>query len=146
MREFVDGTNKDLPDRKPLEDFIRKKAELDENADLVKFADDYLTKRLTPKPKQTKVESKKAELKETKPDVMTLSGMGEPTLAKNIGEAIEVIRELTDLPIAILTNSSLMYQKEVRNALLKLDIIYDDPQFNYEEKYSQIYYWNSTIS
>jgi hypothetical protein len=29
---------------------------------------------------------------------------------------------------------------------LKLDIIYDDPQFNYEEKYSQIYYWNSTIS
>jgi hypothetical protein len=29
---------------------------------------------------------------------------------------------------------------------LKLDIIYDDPQFNYQEKYSQIYYWNSTIS
>jgi hypothetical protein len=29
---------------------------------------------------------------------------------------------------------------------LKLDIIYDDPQFNYEEKYAQIYYWNSTIS
>jgi len=29
---------------------------------------------------------------------------------------------------------------------LKLDIIYDDPQFNYEEKYSQIYYWNSTIN
>jgi hypothetical protein len=29
---------------------------------------------------------------------------------------------------------------------LKLDIIYDDPQFNFEEKYSQIYFWNSTIS
>jgi hypothetical protein len=29
---------------------------------------------------------------------------------------------------------------------LKLDIIYDDPQFNYEKKYSQVYYWNSTIS
>ena len=29
---------------------------------------------------------------------------------------------------------------------LKLDIIYDDPQFNYKEKYSQIYYWNSTIN
>jgi len=29
---------------------------------------------------------------------------------------------------------------------LKLDIIYDDPRFNFEEKYSQIYYWNSTIS
>jgi hypothetical protein len=29
---------------------------------------------------------------------------------------------------------------------LKLDIIFDDPQFNYEEKYSEIYLWNSTIS
>src|SRR4030042_4890598 len=29
---------------------------------------------------------------------------------------------------------------------LALDIIYDDPQFNYEEKYSQIYFWNSTIT
>ncbi len=29
---------------------------------------------------------------------------------------------------------------------LKLDIIYDDPQFNYEEKYSEIYLWNSTVS
>jgi hypothetical protein len=27
---------------------------------------------------------------------------------------------------------------------LKLDIIYDDPQFNYTEKYSEIYYWNSS--
>jgi len=26
----------------------------------------------------------------------------------------------------------------------KLDIIYDDPQFNYTEKYSKIYFWNST--
>jgi len=29
---------------------------------------------------------------------------------------------------------------------LKLDIIYDDPQFNFEEKYSEIYFWNSTIT
>jgi len=28
---------------------------------------------------------------------------------------------------------------------LKLDIIYDDPQFSYQEMYEQIYYWNSTI-
>jgi hypothetical protein len=26
----------------------------------------------------------------------------------------------------------------------KLDIIYDDPQFNFTEKYSKIYYWNGT--
>ena len=28
---------------------------------------------------------------------------------------------------------------------LKLDIIYDDPYFNYTEKYSKIFYWNSTF-
>lgn len=28
---------------------------------------------------------------------------------------------------------------------LKLDIIYDDPKFNYNKKYSTIYLWNSTI-
>jgi hypothetical protein len=29
---------------------------------------------------------------------------------------------------------------------IKLDIIYEDPQFNFTEKYSQIFYWNSTIN
>jgi hypothetical protein len=29
---------------------------------------------------------------------------------------------------------------------LKLDIVYDDPQFDFEGKYSQIYFWNSTIT
>lgn len=29
---------------------------------------------------------------------------------------------------------------------LKLDIIYDDPRFDFEEKYSKIYFWNSTIA
>jgi hypothetical protein len=29
---------------------------------------------------------------------------------------------------------------------LKLDIIYDDPRFNYQGMYTQIYFWNSTIA
>ena len=29
---------------------------------------------------------------------------------------------------------------------LKLDIIYDDPRFNFKEKYSKIHFWNSTIN
>lgn len=62
-------------------------------------------------------------LKETKPDVITLSGTGEPTLAKNIDETIEVIRNISDLPIAILTNSTLLYDKDVQEALKKIDII-----------------------
>jgi len=36
--------------------------------------------------------------------------------------------------------------KLIKEYGLKLDIIYDDPQFNFTEKYSKIYFWNSTIS
>jgi len=56
-------------------------------------------------------------------DVITFSGMGEPTLASNMDEAITVIRELSDLPIALLTNSSLLYDQQVQDNLNKIDII-----------------------
>ena len=36
--------------------------------------------------------------------------------------------------------------KLIKKYGLKLDIIYDDPKFNFTEKYSEIYFWNSTIS
>lgn len=65
----------------------------------------------------------KNALKKISPDVITLSGTGEPTLAKNMDEAIQMIRELSDLPLAILTNSSLFYDSSVRESLCKLDII-----------------------
>jgi wyosine [tRNA(Phe)-imidazoG37] synthetase (radical SAM superfamily) len=58
-----------------------------------------------------------------KADVITLSGTGEPTLAKNLGRIINIIRENADLPIAILTNSSLIQRRDVQNDLKKLDIV-----------------------
>jgi len=45
--------------------------------------------------------------------------------------------------------TTLIIGKNMRTLLnlygLKLDIIYDDPQFSYQEIYRQMYYWNSTI-
>jgi wyosine [tRNA(Phe)-imidazoG37] synthetase (radical SAM superfamily) len=71
------------------------------------------------------IEKMKAELKsvlaKTSPDVITFSGMGEPTLAKNLASAIDTVREITSLPLTILTNSSLMSLKEIRIDLAKLD-------------------------
>ena len=69
------------------------------------------------------VEEAKKALKESKPDVLTFSGSGEPTLATNIGKIYEEIKKTTSLPFAILTNSTLFYDKEVQNDLKKLDII-----------------------
>ena len=68
-------------------------------------------------------EELKNALKKTSPDVVTLSGTGEPTLAKNIDDVIQIIRELSDLPLAVLTNSSLFYDSSLRESLCKLDII-----------------------
>ena len=62
-------------------------------------------------------------LKATTPDVITFSGTGEPTLAENMDLAIKTIRKITNIPLAILTNSSLMNRKDIRNTLSKLDIV-----------------------
>ncbi|HPA85195.1 MAG TPA: radical SAM protein, partial [Deltaproteobacteria bacterium] len=40
------------------------------------------------------------------PDYITLAGSGEPTLYSRIGELIEKIRSMTDIPVAVLTNGS----------------------------------------
>jgi len=56
-------------------------------------------------------------------DYATFSGMGEPTLASNLGEAIEMARSILDLPIAVLTNSSLMFREDVRQRLTRADVV-----------------------
>ncbi len=58
-----------------------------------------------------------------KPDFITLSGSGEPTLNTNIGEIIERIKEITSTPVAVLTNSSLLSLNEVKRDLSKADVV-----------------------
>ena len=65
----------------------------------------------------------KQALKKTKADIITISGSSEPTLASNLGEIIKRIRKNSDLPIAILTNASLFYRKDVRRELSELDVV-----------------------
>jgi len=60
---------------------------------------------------------------EKKPDYITLSGSGEPTLNTDIGEIVQRIKEITSTPIAVLTNSSLLSFSEVRRDLLEADLI-----------------------
>jgi len=62
-------------------------------------------------------------LKIVTPDVITFSGMGEPTIANNLEQAIRTIRKITNIPLAILTNSSLMNNKNVMKSLCMLDIV-----------------------
>ncbi len=59
----------------------------------------------------------------SQPDYITLSGSGEPTLYSPLDKLIEGIRTLTDLPLAVLTNGSLLGHWEVRRALSLADLV-----------------------
>ena len=54
---------------------------------------------------------------------ITLSGCGEPTLNTGIGEFISQVKKMASVPVAVITNASLLNLKEVRQALLEADLI-----------------------
>lgn len=66
------------------------------------------------------------ELKEklsARPDFITLSGSGEPTLCSDCGRLIKKIKEITNIPVAVITNGSLLFMPEVRRDLLEADVV-----------------------
>lgn len=56
-------------------------------------------------------------------DFITISGSGEPTLNPNLGEIAEKIRALTNIPLALITNSSLLTHDTVLNNAKKFDVV-----------------------
>ena len=56
-------------------------------------------------------------------DYITFVPDGEPTLDLNLGRIVSGLREITSVKLAILTNSSLMYRPDVREDLMKLDLV-----------------------
>ncbi|MFH1245619.1 MAG: radical SAM protein [Candidatus Omnitrophota bacterium] len=62
-------------------------------------------------------------LPELKPDYITFSGKGEPTLALNLGETIKAVKKIRLEPVAVLTNASLLFRKDVREELCAADLV-----------------------
>jgi wyosine [tRNA(Phe)-imidazoG37] synthetase (radical SAM superfamily) len=56
-------------------------------------------------------------------DYITLSGSGEPTLSSNLGAIIRRIKEITQIPVAVLTNGTLLYREGVREELSAADLV-----------------------
>ena len=56
-------------------------------------------------------------------DFVTLSGLGEPTLNINIGYLIGQLRKLSNAHIAVITNSTLLKDPQVRLEILTADLI-----------------------
>ncbi len=71
-------------------------------------------------------------------DYITISGSGEPTLHSRVGEIIEALKKLTDKPVAVLTNSSLLWKSEVSRALMKADVVIPSLDAGNEEIFQYI--------
>ena len=56
-------------------------------------------------------------------DHITISGSGEPTLNSKIGDIIRGIKQMTKVPVAVLTNGTLLNLPEVRRDLMDADIV-----------------------
>ena len=56
-------------------------------------------------------------------DWVTFVGSGEPTLHSRVGELIRRVKNLTPLPVAVITNGALLYLPKVREELSAADAI-----------------------
>ena len=59
----------------------------------------------------------------TRPDYVTLSGSGEPTLFSRLGELVSLIKGQTDVPVAVLTNGSLLWEPDVQQGIADADLV-----------------------
>lgn len=74
------------------------------------------------------------KLKENlKIDYITIAGSGEPTLYSKLGELIDFIKSVTDIPVAILTNGSLLWDTAVQDELKNADLVKPSLDFGTEE-------------
>lgn len=81
----------------------------------------------------------KEDYLKNKPDFFTFSGSGEPTLASNIGQVIQMIRSYeSNSQIAVLTNSSLLWDKDVRKDILSVNLISPSLDCVLEESFQKI--------
>lgn len=71
-------------------------------------------------------------------DFVTVSGSGEPTLNSRLGEIIEGMKKITDIPVALLTNGTLLYRRAVRVDCAKADVVLPSLDAGDEETFQRV--------
>ncbi|MDD5064135.1 MAG: radical SAM protein [Phycisphaerae bacterium] len=89
------------------------------------------------------VEAVLAELKDKlaaglEADFITIGGSGEPTLHSRLGELIDGIKKITAIPVAILTNGTMLYKPDVRADCAKADVVLPSLDAGDEQTYQRI--------
>lgn len=72
---------------------------------------------------ETMEELRRALKHHQKIDYITIAGSGEPTLSAQLGAIIASIKEISEIPVAVLTNGTLLHREDVRRELLPADVV-----------------------
>ena len=97
------------------------------------------------------IEAILAELREAltegaKADFVTIGGSGEPTLHSRLGELVDGIKGITDIPVALLTNGTLFERQDVRGDCAKVDVVLPSLDAGDEQTFRRIDRPEPTIS
>lgn len=71
-------------------------------------------------------------------DYITLSGSGEPTLNSQIGDLIRQIKKISTIPVAVITNGTLLDDPAVRKDLTDADLVLPSLDAGDEETFRKI--------
>ena len=71
-------------------------------------------------------------------DFISIGGSGEPTLNCRLGELIDGIKKITNIPVAILTNGTLLCKQDVRADCAKADVVLPSLDAGDEQAYQRI--------
>ena len=86
------------------------------------------------------------KLRHLTPDVITISGSGEPTLHSDIDQLITYVRKTGNHQIAVITNGSLFWRDEVRKRVLEAHRIMPTLSTAFEETFRTIHRPHSSIT
>jgi len=79
-------------------------------------------------------------------DYVTIGGSGEPTLNLRLGELVDGIKQVTDIPVALLTNGTLLYRPDVRADCAKIGVVLPSLDAGDEQTFRRIDRPESAIS
>ncbi len=71
-------------------------------------------------------------------DYITISGSGEPTLHSKLGELIDGIKKITEIPVAVITNGTLLYRQDVRADCARADVVLPSLDAGDEQTFQKI--------
>lgn len=92
-------------------------------------------------PREAILAEVEAALKAHQPGEMnyiTFVGQGEPLLCASIGWLIRQVKALTDIPVAVITNGSLLFMPDVREDLRAADVVMPSLDAADEETFRRI--------